>query len=65
MTMASHQVSSALLKGSLEEDQAVLQAGSVSNGGDTGTAAAVVKSLLYLRDRVSRNRDILLLYYYY
>lgn len=42
-------VSSALLKGSVEDDQALLQKG---NGGDSGTVAAVVKSLAYLRDRV-------------
>lgn len=47
------QVSSALLKGSLEEDEAMLQSGAVSSGGDERTAAAVVSSLTYLRDRVS------------
>ena len=48
-----HKVASALLKGDVDEDQASLQSGAVSNGGDSRTAAAVVKSLAYLRDRVS------------
>ncbi|CAM9332650.1 unnamed protein product [Ascophyllum nodosum] len=51
-------VASALLKGDVDEDQASLQSGAVSNGGDSRTAAAVVKSLAYLRDRVGVPRDL-------
>lgn len=51
-TLHFMKVSSALLKGSVEEDQALLQSVAVGNGGGSGTVAAVVKSLAYLRDRV-------------
>lgn len=47
------QVTSALLKGSVEEDQAVLESGATGKGGDPETVAAVTASLSYLRDRVS------------
>lgn len=47
------QVASALLKGSLDEDEAALERGATSSGGHPGTAAAVQASLVYLRDRVS------------
>lgn len=47
------QVASALLKGSLDEDEAALKRGATSSGGNLGTAAAVEASLVYLRDRVS------------
>lgn len=45
-----------MMKGSLEEDQAVLTSGAVSSGQDPGTVAAVEASLVYLRDRVSEPR---------
>ncbi|CAM9555828.1 unnamed protein product, partial [Sphacelaria rigidula] len=45
-------VTSALLKGDVEEDQAVLESGASGKGGDPGTVAAVTASLSYLRDRV-------------
>lgn len=46
------QVASALLGGSLQEDEDALRRGSLGNGADPGTVAAVTSSLVYLRDRV-------------
>ncbi|CAN0217644.1 unnamed protein product [Ectocarpus sp. 12 AP-2014] len=51
-------VASALLKGSLDEDEAALKRGATSSGGHPGTAAAVAASLVYLRDRVGVPRDM-------
>lgn len=56
MSLLSYQVSFALLKGSWEESKDPLEGGAISNGGDPGTVAAVVSSLAYLRDRVSREQ---------
>ncbi|CAM9197623.1 unnamed protein product [Hapterophycus canaliculatus] len=51
-------VTSALLKGSLAEDETALKRGARSLGGHPGTAAAVEASLVYLRDRVGVPRDM-------
>lgn len=51
LSSLSIQVTSALLKGSLEEDEAAL----AIEGGDEGTLAAVTASLSYLRDRVRQD----------
>nr|WEU39141.1 glutathione S-transferase [Saccharina japonica] len=51
-------IASAMMKGSLEEDQAVLTSGAVSSGQDPGTVAAVEASLVYLRDRIGVPRDM-------
>lgn len=48
------QIASAMMKGSLEEDQAALSSGAASSGQDPGTVAAIEAALVYLRDRVSK-----------
>ncbi|CAM9243938.1 unnamed protein product [Laminaria digitata] len=51
-------IASAMVKGSLEEDQAALKKGATSSGQDAGTVAAVSASLVYLRDRIGVPRDM-------